>query len=63
MVLVTFKANAFGSVGVCDEACRLNGKYEISIGSLCGWYDHSPRTCLSLFHHVMLDAVVTENSI
>ena len=33
----TGKADAFGSVGVCDEACRLNGsKYESSIGSLCG---------------------------
>ena len=34
---------AFGSVGVCDEACRLNGSgYESTIGSLCGWHDHSP---------------------
>ena len=30
--------NVFGSVGVCDEACRLNGsRYESNIGSLCGW--------------------------
>jgi hypothetical protein len=35
--------DAFGSVGVCDEACRLNGsRYESTIGSLCGWHDHSP---------------------
>ena len=30
--------NAPGSVGVCDEACRLNSSnYESIIGSLCGW--------------------------
>ena len=32
----------FGSVGVCDEACQLNdSRYESTIGSLCGWHDHS----------------------
>ena len=34
--------DAFGSVGVCDEACQLNGKYESTVGSLYGWHDHSP---------------------
>ena len=35
--------DAFGSVVVCDEACRLNGsKYNSNIGSLCGSHDHSP---------------------
>ena len=35
--------NAFGSVGVCDEACRLNGsRYESNIGSLCGWLTTLP---------------------
>ena len=29
---------AFGSVGVGDEVCRLNGsEYESAVGSLCGW--------------------------
>ena len=30
-------------VGVCDEACRLNdSRCESTIGSLCGWHEHSP---------------------
>ena len=40
MVGDTGKVDAFRSVGVCDEACRLNGsKYESSIGSSCEWHD------------------------
>ena len=35
---------AFGSVGVGDEVCRLNGsKYESAVGSLCGWLTILPH--------------------
>ena len=42
---VTLRRQICLRVGVCDEACRLNGsEYESTIGSLCGWHDHSPPT-------------------